>query len=548
MAKFVSKKNSFQNPNNQTIPGYDYGTIPSLPVAEQTQTYMAYFDGVGGTGPEILGQTGYFVKYLIDEDGNVSKPADVGDPTSPSQVPLYNLNTNFEAGKNAIVKLIEYDPTIAGSATGQALTGKHKITGVGETYPILVSEYGPNADDFYHWLDFGPTTVYATQSVLDLNAIWFNGDVNYTQPVTEAFFDDWQDFRVPINAFNPGGGAPIQPNFPSQSANWSSATYNKTIQKSTTEAGTQIAVKFALNIVNNTNNPNYAVQFRLLKNKPTLGTGSVLYTSDIFSLTTTPYYPNPYVLLNTTPQGGSFDNVYTGDTQFFDLNDNDVLTGQIKFYRPTTFASPYETYTDGDIYLTGAHSSTFLRVFQQYPVTVSGSVEYIGGENRLLWSFFVIDNPTYASGSYSVLDMSLDALYLYYSGQTQNYNNQTLNYNQFVIPFGDLKVGDTLRLGYDKENTHTIVGIYPKYRGLSLMISPQVSNLIISKTQLFYTPVNNFSITRLVPNGRYIVLDVDKPRDGVFFSGIIQPEFASERLQKNYDKIIRDLTEKELIN
>jgi hypothetical protein len=46
-----------------------YGTFPDFPVAEQNQTYFAYFDGIGGTGPELIDQSAYFIKYLIDQLG-----------------------------------------------------------------------------------------------------------------------------------------------------------------------------------------------------------------------------------------------------------------------------------------------------------------------------------------------------------------------------------------------------------------------------------------------------------------------------------------------
>jgi hypothetical protein len=524
-----------------------YGTYPSFPVAEQNQTYFAYFDGVGGTGPEYLGGTAYFVKYLVDEEGNISKPSDTLDPTSLSQAPLYNLNNNFEPGKNAIVKLIEYDPTIAGSATGRALTGRHEIIGVGELYPICVTETGENPDDFLQYSNFGPSTVPITQSILDLNAAWLtSGDID----ITSDYFDDWQDVYIPVGGrtFPPD---PIAvPNFPSQSVNWTSTSpfFNKIINVSTADANTQIATKLALNIVNNTNNPNYQAQFRVIKNKPTLGTGSIIHISEFFSLDPNPYYPYPYD--DPDFAFGSFDNVYVSDSPFFDLEENDVLTFQVKFYRPLNLP-PGEIYNDGDIYITDDYTCSFLRIFQQYPVANNGIVNYIGKENQWGWGYFDIVNPPAASGSFANFSLSWDALWIYFSGQIQNYTNQSLNYNQFVIPFGDIKPGDFIRIGYDKNNVYTIIGVFPRYYGLNFMVSPQIPTAVVKNSSNIAntpSPVNNFSINRIVKNGRYIILDVDKPKDGVFFSGIVQPEYTSKLLQENYDKIITDLTERELIN
>jgi hypothetical protein len=535
------KNKSLNNLQNNNIPGYSYGSVSTLPVAEQNQTYIAYFDGIGGTGPEILGQTAYFVKYLIDKDGNVTKPVDNTDPTTPSQASFYNLYNNFEPGKNAVVKLLSSDPTLTTSATGKTLVGKHKITGVGETFPVLVSEYGPKIDEFYQSLYFGPNDIVITQSVLDLNALWLPGDVFWTKNISVGTLNNWVDESFGISGNQDG------PHFPSQSVNWSNGVPNKTIETSTSNAGTQIAAQIAFNVINNTNNPNYGIQVRLIKNN---NTTNPIYTSEILSLKTNVYYVNPNDMWNPTQRkDGSFEEVYINTTPYFDLEEGDQIKVQFKIHKP--LLKPGElpvSYTNGDIYFTGQCTSTFLRILQKNPVCTNGSIDSIPGANVLNWGFFNIFNLPYTSGSYSVLGMGDDALWLYYSGLTQNYTNQKLNYNKFTVPFGDLEAGDTIRVGYDKDNVYTIIGIYPSYYGLGLLISPQVSDVIVNTSQIIDNAINNFSITKLVKNGRYVVLDVDKPKDGIFFSGILQPEFISDDLEKNYDKIIADLTQKDLIN
>jgi hypothetical protein len=337
------------------------------------------------------------------------------------------------------------------------------------------------------------------------------------------------------------------PHFPSQSVNWNSSTFNKEIQTSTANAGTQIAAQISLNIINNTNNPNYGVQTRLIKNDDF---DNPIYISEILPLKTNVYYVNPNDMWNSSQRAdGSFEEVYISTTPYFDLEEDDQIRVSFKIHKP--LLKPGElpsSYTDGDIYLSGQCTSTFLRILQKNPVCTSGSIDSIPGANVLNWGFFNISNPLYASGSYSVLGMSDNALWLYYSGVTQNYTNQKLNYNKFTVPLSDLEAGDTIRIGYDKDNVYTITGIYPRYYGFVLIVSPQVSDVIVNTSQIIDNAINNFSITKLVKNGRYVVLDVDKPKDGIFFSGILQPEFISDDLEKNYDKIIADLTQKDLIN
>lgn len=105
------------------------GAVGGLPVAEQNTEYFAVFKQVGGTGPEIIGQTAYFITYLVDAIGNVSKPAD--DANS-----LYNLIQSFPVGKNCIVR------QDAASSQNSILAGVHKVAAIGRQQPILYTQTG----------------------------------------------------------------------------------------------------------------------------------------------------------------------------------------------------------------------------------------------------------------------------------------------------------------------------------------------------------------------------------------------------------------------
>lgn len=134
------------------VQNYDYGSIPNQAVAEQNQTSFAYFDGVGGTGPEIIDQTAYFIKYLIDTEGNIINPEPDTISNRSQAIGLYNLINNFEVGKRAIVKLIESDPmipeSINGDAFDNALTGIYPITHIGRIATLMSTEYGVANSDY----------------------------------------------------------------------------------------------------------------------------------------------------------------------------------------------------------------------------------------------------------------------------------------------------------------------------------------------------------------------------------------------------------------
>jgi len=117
------------------------GSFGGLPVAERNSTYIAYFQGIGGTGPEIIDQSAYFISYLIDEQGNIFNP--LSEPSA-----LNNLYQNFEVGKNTITSLEL--PTINNSQ----LNGEYKITGVGAIEPILITETGSAPPDYLNSIDF----------------------------------------------------------------------------------------------------------------------------------------------------------------------------------------------------------------------------------------------------------------------------------------------------------------------------------------------------------------------------------------------------------
>jgi hypothetical protein len=60
--------------------------------------------------------------------------------------------------------------------------------------------------------------------------------------------------------------------------------------------------------------------------------------------------------------------------------------------------------------------------------------------------------------------------------------------------------------------------------------------------------LDHFVLYRIINDGTYIVLDVDKTQAGNSFTGIIQPQYVSQTLKTNYNDIIQNLTSKGLIS
>ena len=103
------------------------GILGGLPVAERNQEYFIVFSGVGGTGPEIIGQTAYFIDYLVDSEGNVFKP-------SENTSALTNLIQNFPINKPVNVVV---DNASTANAT---MAGQHTLTAIGVQQPILYTQ------------------------------------------------------------------------------------------------------------------------------------------------------------------------------------------------------------------------------------------------------------------------------------------------------------------------------------------------------------------------------------------------------------------------
>lgn len=47
------------------------------PVVEQKQDFFVLFEGAFSTAPEIIDQTSYKITYVVDGQGNISKPAEL---------------------------------------------------------------------------------------------------------------------------------------------------------------------------------------------------------------------------------------------------------------------------------------------------------------------------------------------------------------------------------------------------------------------------------------------------------------------------------------
>jgi hypothetical protein len=511
--------------------GYNVGSTPSTPVAEQNQTYFAYFNGVGGTGPEYIDRTGYFIKYLIDINGNVVSPEPYTETTSIEAVYLHNLKNNFEPGKRATVKLIEPNPTLDIIPNSEILTGTHTIAHVGRIVPILVTETGENVQDYITTMSFGPLLSRTTDPVGNVSArrFYVNNNPGY-------FFANATNFTdIPFNSAT---------NLGANNTAWTVSGATIIAQSSSIEARTRIKFTVRLYIDGRdmedvTNNP---ITIRVVRNN----------TEVIFS--------PPSVNIN------KFDNGYFGgfgstwDSSYFDFETGDQFKVQYKVVSSNPNAQFKIVGFDTDVDYV---SDTSFNITQETPASPGGTVdvEPINGVNAI-YAFpsssisasycFISDDPTQG---YSHVVFPSSSRLIYDSGLIQNLDSasSTFGFSPINIPFGDTGPGDFIRFEYNKEQVYTIVDVIEDYPfsgisepgTLAFKVVPNIGSTQGTNTNIQRT--GHFVIYRVLNDGVYVTLDVKKDAPGGAYTGLLLPEFISQELSEKLETLIQDLTQKEII-
>jgi len=519
-------QNPLQPLNSQK---FNYGTTPQQAVAEQNQTFFAYFDGVGGTGPEYIDGTAYFIKYLIDTKGNVVNPEPFTVIDSPQAVGLYNLVDNFEVGKNATVKLIEPNPTIDTIPNSEILQGTHRIAHVGRIVPILVTENGENAQNYITTMSFGPLTTYNT------NITVANATARFQKQSSQDTFNQTSYSDLPFLNFLSGG----DPNV------WDNAnSINKLIQSSSLKTATRIRFKIGLYIEagwdsGGTYRENY-ITIRVVRNNT-----EVVFESGMTNA----------IGISTISNGAS-GTWSSGFSEWLDYDQDDTFKVQAKVSNGNA---------DNQIRIKGNDDGRANSVFYVYQDIPAGTV--FEGEQQVLLTegvnavesdYFdgLVNSYNSNNGGFTNLTMTPPFYPIYESGLIQNLDptSKEFGFSEIKIPFSDIKPGDFIRFNYDKTRIHTIYNIRVLSYGdqistLILSIFPAVSNLgtDYANSLQYLSTLNHFIIYRVINDGVYVTLDVAKDAPGGAYSGILQPEFVSQELVDNYDKIITNLTEREII-
>jgi len=489
------------------------GVLGGLPVAEQNQEYFAVFDEAGDAGPELIDKTQFRITYLVDSQLGTSKPATDTDAA-------LNVTQNFGKGKTVIIR--------ADNATvlNQNQSGEQITYDVGTLTLISTTETGSQPLAYTSTASFnnsqGQDIITDAQNLISR---FTASEANNTTElgIGESTIVDFPATAVAISQSN-------------GTDEWITFETNNTYKlvQSTYEAGTRIRFRGAIWL--------QQVNLTADNGQPV---GTEMTAKVELLLNDEPIQQNLEIvgsLVNFDPTWHLV-NVLTPFTHF---NVDDQL--KIKVTHLSNAAEGFEAaqeylkfrviygdfktqqeYTPGEVDILGINAIT-APYFEPYYSTNTGSL---------------LNND----GGYSVLTASIDFTSFIGQGFTFDLHPDSKTwdpgngstFNPITTEL-DFQVGDEIRFEYNKNKVHKVIESVSNSDGrYYITVSPYIASQSI---------VDHFTHYRIVPNGGYLIANVEKNNEvDEFqpFSGIILPQYPSEALQERSDRLIYELKQANII-
>ena len=459
------------------------GSYGGLPVAEKNQSYFVYFNGAGGTGPEIIGQTAFFCSYLIDEVGNISIP-------NQNSISRLNVIQNFEVGKKVDTKMEQ--PTIQFTE----LNGTNVITGVGTITNILFTETGSSPGAYTSSLEFQQGGGSAIEG--DIDNYIFSAEKSTEQNVDTIVGGNYyvtSSFEDVLISNN---------NFASTFDSYSFDNPDNTI-----DGGTTVRFQTTLKLRN--------------YNQAGLNAdmGVTIYDMDTFVV-----FDSIDFTLNAPKGLNEYrEQSVTLLTPYQNFTDNQRIGVRVIVNNTNAGAG----FGSSDIRI--GEGSTF-RLLQRYSTTnIIASSPYweIGDYSQ---------NPTIITAS-----ATLSGLYNGGYRQSQSFDadlEDGFNFNPIRTNFDQILIGDRIRFEYNEDKRFNISKVIEN--GPDGRICFQLDGQVPEGTEL-----NHFLLYRLADDAAYVIVDVEKDIAGSTGGGIMVPPFISKELEKNFDNILADLKDKNIL-
>jgi hypothetical protein len=525
--------------NDPTIDGSGYGVLTG---AAQMQTYYAYYNAITSTAPEIPDQTAYFIKYLIDKDGNVVKP-------QPGEVSAINLKDNFETGKIAISTARK--PTVLFSD----LLGEKQITHVGEISTILVSNTGSLPNQYVTTMSFEDITGLNLDTIpADFNfsarAAGYNDGAFYDGEVDGTIINDGVFERQLKNNMLSDGYINFQvQNSPDIAAGiWNGSTY--TFAQSTINGNGRVKFRISLNlrvfrVKQNRISGNYSVddgetssvniRYRISKNGSPLAYSSwiTVYNND----------------------GGQYPSF---DTSYYNFQSSDNITFFIEFDAQRNSYNeswPNRFYNKNLVMYTfsgvsGIPSGTSVIEVINENQNFSGDINGINIATAPYWYIGEFPdqngdtNAIYTQTSVITASLGMSQLYRPNIIYRLHPSCSAYGYSRPWQTYYELLPGDKIIFENNKFNTHTITEIITTNIETPSPESSSSFGLRLSPGVPTGSIINNFCIYRIIDNGTYIVLNQPKPDISGSLQGFLIPKYITPELSDS----VKDTTYKLDVN
>ena len=459
------------------------GALGGLPVAERNQSYFIVFQQAGGTGPEIIDETAYFITYLVDENGNVSKP-------SEDYVSLDNLLQNFEVGKNAIVR------NDAATAVNGQLIGKKEIAGIGIQEPIAYSQTGSTPGANINTLDFN--SELNQSSTPRMEGTMVRGI--YAPAPGVSTFQTVTNYNSPVSS----------PQTPAAIFNNTAGTYTV----SSANIGDTNSIFFEV-----------SVGLRLTPDPLVGGNVTGTQTRDVIIR-----IKRDSTIIGTktyTIQGSNVD----GESSVFNFESDPLVVGQLLgFFNTGDPVYTVEIQFEDAVYATADFIQ--FKIINQSPQPSNPIVTPNYWLNNSGTSFYLTASAE-LSTNYGAIQNSQNVLDQIEPG---------FNFSPVTIPF-NVEVGDRIRFEYNKSTDYTIYEVIEPSGDIDGKLKLRLNTLVPTSVNLNNFVLHRVNSN----NPAYIILNVKKVGSPENFNGVILPEYPTKKLKDNLDDIIISLKERGII-
>jgi hypothetical protein len=507
--RYLGSRSTSQQLNTWT--SGDNGTYGKSPTIESLESYVAYAPSIGGWSPELMNASAVFVKYLIDQNGDVIIP-------NTSENSLAIIQQNFKAGDKVKISL-------PSQGSGEESNLRTIIRGGSRVEPILYTQSG--SSPLIHW---------TTLSLKDI----IPGNTN------TAAVRDFRGFFTMINQnSNPPYSLPI---------GWGT-THSFPIYSTISFLGANAAYDSGYA---------YEVTLEAVQDGVSLifGGGQITNFQARAEANLVGYRPDMevqyYVKLVRTDSGGNFikdwfvkspeilskgagTSLVIASTQQFQLSSvtippQDVKEGDryyLRFYYYSNEELDYVAFTGGGWSM------------QQYPNALPPVVPSIATSSSIWGYYDKINYPRIITSSNTSLVST------YGNPEIKQTDITGSGFNPISLPWS-VKYADEFRFEGREDLTYPVYKIFPPDEDAPDRLSPTGSIEVHFSQDLPVSAsfdqfnLDHFLIRRYVDDASQIIIKGFRPNntDGPY---IASPEYVTPSLNKNVDTFITDLTQKGLL-